>query len=110
MPVYDGDINNIVGIVNTKDLFYLFSLRGVVTLMDALYPPLFFPPHISVARALREFRRLRKQMAVVREDSGRVLGILTLEDVLEEIVGEIEDEHDMPRPSQQKQKLQFRMS
>ena len=40
MPVYQGDMDNIVGIVNTKDLFYLFSLKGVVVLDDAVYPPL----------------------------------------------------------------------
>jgi CBS domain containing-hemolysin-like protein len=97
MPVYDGDFNHIIGIVNTKDLFYLFSLRGVIALVDALYPPLFFPPNMSVAEALREFRRQKRQMAVVRDNSGHVFGIVTLEDVLEEIVGEIEDEHDLPQ-------------
>ena len=44
MPVYDGDLDNIVGIVNTKDLFYLFSLQGVVVLEDALYPATFLEP------------------------------------------------------------------
>src|SRR5262249_31632476 len=44
MPVFEGDLDNVVGIVNTKDLFYLFSLRGVVILEDALYPPLFLKP------------------------------------------------------------------
>ncbi len=96
MPVYDGDFDHIVGIVNTKDLFYLFSLRGVVTLVDALYPPVRFPAKISVALALREFRRQKKHLAVVSDEHGRNLGIVTLEDVMEEIVGEIEDEHDMP--------------
>lgn len=95
MPVYDGDFDNVVGIVNTKDLFYLFSLRGVVTLIDALYPPVRFPAKMSVALALREFRRQKKHFAVVSDEHGRNLGIVTLEDVLEEIVGEIEDEHDL---------------
>src|SRR5204863_9374693 len=44
MPVYDTDPDNIVGIVNTKDLFYLFSLKGVVVLADAIYPAIFLPP------------------------------------------------------------------
>lgn len=95
MPVYDGDFDHVVGIVNTKDLFYLFSLRGVVTLIDALYPPVRFPAKMSVALALREFRRQKKHFAVVSDEHGRNLGIVTLEDVLEEIVGEIEDEHDL---------------
>lgn len=96
MPVYDGDFNHIVGIVNTKDLFYLFSLRGVVALADALYPPVRFPAKMSVALALREFRRQKKHLAVVSDEYGHGLGIVTLEDVMEEIVGEIEDEHDTP--------------
>ena len=94
MPVWDGDPNNIVGIVNTKDLFHLFSLRGLVILMDAMYPALFVDPDEPVARLLRRFRRERRPMAVVRDKEGKFLGIVTLEDILEEIVGEIEDEHD----------------
>ena len=96
MPVYEGDLNNIVGIVNTKDLFYLFSLKGVVILGDALYPALFLKPDEDVTTALELFRKARRPMALVRNDQGKVVGLLTLEDVLEEIVGDIEDEHDRP--------------
>ncbi len=98
MPVYDGDPDKVVGIVNTKDLFYLFSLKGVVILEDALYPPLFLKPDDNVADALELFRKERRPLAVVRDDAGRVLGLITLEDVLEQIVGQIEDEHDRPTP------------
>ena len=98
MPVYEGEIDNIVGIVNTKDLFYLFSLQGVVILQDAMYPPLFLKPQESMANALRLFRRARRPMALVRDDNDKILGLITLEDVLEEIVGDIEDEHDRPTP------------
>jgi CBS domain containing-hemolysin-like protein len=52
-----------------------------------------------VVDALRQFRRGRRHLAVVREGEGPVLGVCTLEDVLEEIVGEIEDEHDLPTPA-----------
>jgi CBS domain containing-hemolysin-like protein len=110
MPVYDRDFDHVIGIVNTKDLFYLFSLRGVVVLHDALYKPLYFPPNMSVAVALREFKRQKKQMAVVKDNAGHVLGIVTLEDIIEEIVGDIEDEHDLPRngrPEQQKMQPQI---
>jgi putative hemolysin len=96
MPVYEGSLDNVVGIVNTKDLFYLFSLRGVVVLHDALYPPLFLKPEEGVATAFQLFRKARRPMAVVRDDDGAVLGLITLEDILEEIVGDIEDEHDRP--------------
>jgi putative hemolysin len=96
MPVYEGHLDNIVGIVNTKDLFYIFSLKGLVVLEDALYPPLFLKPEEEVATALEMFRKTRRPMAVVRGDDCRVLGLITLEDVIEEIVGDIEDEHDTP--------------
>ena len=99
MPVWEGDPDNIVGIVNTKDLFHLFSLRGLVILMDAMYPAMFVDPDRPVARLLRTFRREKRPMAVVEGPDGRFLGIVTLEDILEEIVGEIEDEHDFPRPA-----------
>lgn len=98
MPVYDGEMDHIVGIVNTKDLFYLFSLRGVVVLEDAMYPPLFLKPDESVANALRLFRKARRPMALVRDDDGKIHGLITLEDILEEIIGDIEDEHDYPTP------------
>jgi putative hemolysin len=98
MPVYEGQLDNIIGIVNTKDLFYLFSLKGVVVLEDALYPPLFLKADESVANALRLFRRAHRPMAVVRGEDKAVLGLVTLEDILEEIIGDIEDEHDRPTP------------
>jgi CBS domain containing-hemolysin-like protein len=98
MPVYDGDLDKIVGVVNTKDLFHLFSLKGLVVLEDALYPPLFLKPDDCVADALELFRKERRPLAVVRDDAGRVHGLITMEDVLEQIVGPIEDEHDRPTP------------
>jgi putative hemolysin len=98
MPVYSGDPDNVVGIVNTKNLFFLFSLRGVVVLADAMYDPIFLKPDEEIATSLQLFRKAKKPMALVRGDDGKIVGLLTLEDVLEEIVGDIEDEHDRPRP------------
>jgi CBS domain containing-hemolysin-like protein len=98
MPVYEGQLDNIVGIVNTKDLFYLFSVRGVVVLEDALYPALYLKPDESVANALRLFRKAHRPMALIRDEAGKVQGLITLEDILEEIIGDIEDEHDRPGP------------
>lgn len=116
IPVYEGALDNIAGIVNTKDLFYLFSLQGVVVLQDAMYPPLFLKPDESMANALRLFRRARRPMALVRETgpdagaTGTILGLITLEDVLEEIVGDIEDEHDRPTPKLPRNRLRHRVS
>jgi CBS domain containing-hemolysin-like protein len=98
MPVYEGELDRIVGIVNTKDLFYLFSLRGVVVLEDALYPPTYLKPDSTMAEALRLFRKSHRHMALVRDEGGKIHGLITLEDVLEEIIGDIEDEHDRPTP------------
>jgi putative hemolysin len=107
IPVYEGQLDNIVGIVNTKDLFYLFSLQGVVILQDAMYPPLFLKPEESMANALRLFRRVRRPMALVRDAEDRIVGLITLEDVLEEIVGDIEDEHDRPTPKLPRGRFRF---
>jgi CBS domain containing-hemolysin-like protein len=96
MPVYDGDPQNIVGIVNTKDLFHLLSVRGMIILDDAMYPPSFVDLDRPISEVLRHFRRTRRPMAIVRDREGTVQGMITLEDIIEEIVGEIEDEHDLP--------------
>jgi putative hemolysin len=96
MPVWEGNPDNIVGIVNTKNLFHLFSQYRLVLLEDAMYAPIFADPDQSVGSLLGVFRRERRPMAVVRDVAGTFLGLVTLEDILEEIVGEIEDEHDVP--------------
>ena len=100
MPVFDKEIDNVVGIVNTKDLFYLISAKGVVVLEDALYPVIFIKPEHTIAHALKIFKNSHRHMAVVRDEvSQTVQGLITFEDILEEIVGEIEDEHDRPEGS-----------
>ncbi|MDB5313168.1 MAG: corC [Gemmataceae bacterium] len=98
MPVYDGTPDNVVGIVNTKDLFFLFSTSGVVLVEDALYPASFLDPDEPVANAFKLFRKSHRPMAIVRDKTGKVRGLITMEDVLEEIVGDIEDEHDVHVP------------
>ena len=105
MPVYDREPDNIVGVVNTKNLFYLFSLHGVVVLEDAIYPALFLKPDEIIANALRLFRKAKRPMALVRDDDGKIHGLITLEDILEEIVGDIEDEHDQPVPKVPRSRL-----
>jgi putative hemolysin len=98
LPVYDGQPDNIVGILNSKNLFYVLSLGQVVVLDDALYPAEFIDPDDSIAKALRCFRKTRRPMAIVRDKENKVLGMITVEDVLEEIVGDLEDEHDEKGP------------
>jgi CBS domain containing-hemolysin-like protein len=99
LPVYEGNLDHVVGIVHTKDLFHLYARERLVTLRDAIRPATEVSPELPIVDALRQFRRGRRHLAIVRGDDGRVLGVCTLEDVLEEIVGEIEDEHDEPTPA-----------
>ena len=94
MPVYDGNLDRIVGVVNTKDLFHLYSMRGIAVLDDAMYPAMFLSPEEPISTALQLFRKSHRPMALVRDAEGRIHGLITLEDILEEIVGDIEDEHD----------------
>ena len=98
LPVYDGQIDNVVGILNTKYLFSLITIGRVVILEDVLYAATFIEPDVPVSVALRLFKKTRRPMAIVRDADKHVLGMLTLEDVLEEIVGDIEDEHDVGGP------------
>ncbi len=98
LPVYDGHPDNIVGILNTKNLFYFLTLGHVLILEDAIYPATFIDPEESIAIAMKLFRKSKKPMAIVRDAEKKVLGMITLEDVVEEIVGDIEDEHDQGGP------------
>ncbi len=96
IPVYDGTIEKIIGILNTKNLFHFFSLMNVVVLDDALYPASFLRADDPIANALRELKKTKVPMAMVHDATSRIVGMITLEDILEEIVGDIEDEHDGP--------------
>ena len=96
LPVYEESLDHIVGILHTKDLFHLYARERMVVMRDAIRPATQFDPDLPIVDALRQFRRGRRHLAIVRRGDGPVLGLCTLEDVLEEIVGEIEDEHDKP--------------
>ncbi len=96
IPVYDGELDRIVGILHTKDLFHIYAQKSAVILIDAIRPAVDIRPDLPLMDALRSFRRGRKHLAIVRDPGGPVQGVCTLEDILEQIVGEIEDEHDEP--------------
>jgi CBS domain containing-hemolysin-like protein len=99
IPVYDGNPDRVVGLMHSKDLFHVMAQERVVILADTIRPVAVLSPDLPILDALRQFRRGRIHLALVREGEGPVLGICTLEDVLEEIVGKIEDEHDVPTPA-----------
>ena len=94
-PVYEGEKENIIGILLAKDLLKLQRAPGL-NIRALLRPPTFVPESKGLNDLLREFRGNRNHLAVVIDEFGRVAGLITIEDVLEQIVGEIEDEFDIP--------------
>ena len=93
-PVFQGSIDNIVGLVYGKDALRLMEKRQPVVLRKILHPVLFVPETKKVGLLLKELQKRRNHMAVVIDEHGSVTGLVTMEDLLEEIVGEIQDEYD----------------
>jgi putative hemolysin len=100
-PVYRGTLDDIVGILHVRDLFQAMHDRGLpeVRVEEIVRPAHIVPETKDLAALLAEFRRTNQHMAVVVDEYGAMEGIVTLEDLLEEIVGEIEDEFDLPDES-----------
>jgi magnesium and cobalt exporter, CNNM family len=100
-PVYRETLDNIVGILHVRDLFSALVDRGIanVHIEQILREPYIVPETKDLAAMLTEFRRTNQHMAIVVDEYGAMQGIVTLEDLLEEIVGEIEDEFDLPDES-----------
>ncbi|ACY34989.1 MULTISPECIES: HlyC/CorC family transporter [Comamonas] len=94
-PVYQGERENIIGILMAKDLLKL-QRSPTLNIRALVRPAVFVPESKGLNDLLREFRANRNHLAVVIDEFGRVAGLVTIEDVLEEIVGEIEDEFDIP--------------
>lgn len=93
-PVYEGERENIIGTLMAKDLLKLQRTPDLA-LRSLLRPAVFVPESKGLNDLLREFRGTRNHLAMVIDEFGRVAGLITIEDVLEQIVGEIEDEFDM---------------
>jgi len=96
MPVYDGSIDNIVGYVVARDVLALAWEKGLVVLEDILRPPHKVPESTRALDLLRELQRWRTQMAIVVDDNGGLSGLVTAEDLIEELVGDIMSEDDVP--------------
>ncbi len=95
-PVYRDDRDNIVGFVHSKDLFLHPRIDSPdFTLDEIIRPPMYVPESKRASNLLREMQRKRMQMALVVDEYGGISGLVTTEDLLEELVGEIEDEHDV---------------
>lgn len=93
-PVFETSLDDIVGIVHAKDIIAAYVQKADKTLKEIMRPAHFIPESKRIDVLLREFQRRKTQMAIVVSEFGGTIGIVTLEDILEELVGEIQDEHD----------------
>ncbi len=95
LPVYENQPENIVGTVHSKDLLPFLIQNRPFSLKALLRKPVFVPDSASLEAAMRQLRAAKAQMAMVVDEHGNIEGMVTMEDLLEEIVGEIHDEHDV---------------
>lgn len=94
-PVYKGTLEKVVGVLFNKDVFRAMEKGQAISVREILRKPYFVPSSIMISKLLREMQRRKVHMAVVVDEHGDVDGLVTIEDILEEIVGEIEDEYDV---------------
>ena len=96
IPVFDGTIDNIVGLVYAKDLLKFWGMdESAVVLKNILRPPYFIPETKNLEELLHEFKKKRIHIAIVVDEYGGTSGLVTIEDLLEQIVGDIQDEYDI---------------
>jgi putative hemolysin len=103
-PVYRTSLDEIIGVLHVRDLFSALYENGIenVRVEELIRPAYVVPEHIDLGALLAEFRKANQHLAIVVDEYGAMQGIVTLEDLLEEIVGEIEDEYDLPDESVQR--------
>jgi putative hemolysin len=94
IPVYEDSLDHVVGIIYAKDIINLLQNRELIILEDILRKPYFVPDSMKLWELLKHFQRKRLHMAIVLDEFGGTAGLITLEDIIEEIVGEIRDEYD----------------
>jgi putative hemolysin len=95
MPVFHGDLDHVIGIVHIKDLLREVEKPQPATLGSIMHPAFFVPDSMQISDLLRELQSRRTHLAMVVNEFGTVIGLVTIEDLLEEIVGEIRDEFDI---------------
>lgn len=91
LPVYQGTVDNIIGIVYAQDLLYILRDKGLFLLQDLTHEACYILPSMRVNELLRRFQSDKIQIAIVRDEHKKTLGLVTLEDLIEQIVGEIEE-------------------
>ena len=99
LPVYKGTIDHIIGVVYSKDLLSLLEHRTLIILQDIIRPAFFIPESKKISLLLREFQQHKVHLGIVVDEFGGTEGIVTMEDIVEEIVGDILDEYDETRKS-----------
>lgn len=99
MPVYEGMIDNVVGYVTIRDLMAIFAEQRLLVLEDAIRPAFIVPESMRAVDLLGEMKKRKIQIAVVVDELGATSGIVTTEDLVEELVGDIASEHDLDAPS-----------
>ncbi|HRN78186.1 MAG TPA: hemolysin family protein [Candidatus Dependentiae bacterium] len=95
LPVYEDKPENIVGMLHQKDLFEMLYKHEVKSIAELMRPIIFIPETVKINQLLRELRQKHMHIAIVINEHGSMTGLITLEDILEEIVGEISDEHEL---------------
>jgi CBS domain containing-hemolysin-like protein len=97
IPVYRGNADRVIGIIHAKDLLKICARpqSGPITLESFLRPVYFVPENKPIVELLREFQKRKAHMAMVTDEFGAIRGLITMEDIVEEIVGEIDDEYDV---------------
>ncbi|MDD2928070.1 MAG: CBS domain-containing protein, partial [Candidatus Omnitrophica bacterium] len=94
LPVYSGDRDNVLGIIYARDLLYILRDKGLFLLQDLVHKAYYVLESMRVNELLRKFQTDKIQIAIVIDSNQKTLGLITLEDLTEEIVGEIEEKHD----------------
>lgn len=93
LPVYEGSPDNIIGIIYARDLLYILKEKGLFVLHDLIHSAFYVPAAMRVNELLRKFQTDKVQIAIIVDEHKKALGLVTLEDLIEEIVGEIEETH-----------------
>jgi CBS domain containing-hemolysin-like protein len=95
VPVYKDNINNIIGIIYAKDLAIAWRNSNVISLEDLIRPAYYVPENANISDMLKEFKTGNRHIAIVVDEFGSTVGIASIEDLLEELVGEVFDEYDL---------------
>ncbi|MFC3199804.1 hemolysin family protein [Parapedobacter deserti] len=98
IPIYDDNIDSIIGIVHTKDILPIVATGRELALKNIIRKPYFIPETKKISELMAEFQQKRIQIAIVLDEFGGTAGMVTLEDIVEELVGEIQDEYDEEIP------------